>query len=121
VARSHRLQDTAQRSAAASLLDHASRIEPQGPKLQGQIEALDSLLEKFRTPVSVTLESNNQTLVTIYQVGRIAPFITTKIDLKPGTYTLVGSRAGYRDVRLQITVGPDSGENIYDIRCEEAI
>ena len=121
MARSHRLQDTAQRSAAASLLDYARRIDPKGPKLQGQIEALDALLEKFRTPVTVTFESNNQTHVTIYHVGRISPFLTTEIALKPGTYTVVGSRAGYRDVRLQITVGPDSGDNRYDIRCEEPI
>jgi tetratricopeptide (TPR) repeat protein len=121
VARSHRLQDTTQRSAAARLLDYARRIEPQGPKLQGQIEALDTLLEKYRTPVTVTLESNNQTRVTIYHVGRISPFFTTEIDLKPGTYTLVGSRAGYRDVRMQITVSPDTGDNRYDIRCEDAI
>ncbi|RZW19174.1 MAG: hypothetical protein EX260_08140 [Desulfobulbaceae bacterium] len=121
VARSHRLQDPDQRSAAASLLDYARRAEPQGPKLQSQIEALDSLLEKFRTPVTVTLDSNNQTQVTIYHVGRISPFFTTEIDLTPGTYTLVGSRAGYRDVRMQITVGPDTGDNRYDIRCEEAI
>jgi hypothetical protein len=71
--------------------------------------------------VIVTLESNNQTQVTIYHVGRIAPFLTTEIELKPGTYTLVGSRAGYRDVRMQITVGPDTGDKRYDIRCEEAI
>ena len=121
VARSHRLQDTSQRSAAASLLDYARRIDPKGPKLQGQIEALDALLEKFRTPVTITLESNNQTQVTIYHVGRISPFLTTEIALKPGTYTMVGSRAGYRDVRMQITVGPDTGDNRYDIRCEEAI
>jgi tetratricopeptide (TPR) repeat protein len=121
VTRSHRLQDAGQRSAAASLLDYARRIEPQGPELQAQIEALDALLEKFRTPVTVALESNNQTQVTIYHVGRIAPFLTTEIELKPGTYTLVGSRAGYRDVRMQITVGPDTGDKRYDIRCEEAI
>ena len=121
VARSHRLQDADQRSAAASLLDYARRIEPRGPKLQAQIEALDALLEEFRTPVTVTLESDNQTLVTIYHVGRIQPFITTEIDLIPGTYTLIGSRAGYRDVRMQITVGPDTGDKRYAIRCEEAI
>ena len=121
VERSHRLQDTTQRSAAASLLSFAKQIEPQGPRLRTQIEALETQLEKFSTPVTVVIESDNQTHITIYHVGRIAPFFSTKIDLQPGTYTVVGSRAGYRDVRKQIIVAPENSENRYEIRCEEAI
>ena len=121
VERSHRLQDQAQLSAAAELLDFARQVEPQGPKLRAQIATLDGLIEKYRTPVTVTLVSDNQTLVTIYRVGRISPFLSRSIELKPGTYTLVGSRAGYRDVRMQITVSPETGEHRYQIICEEAI
>ncbi len=121
VERSHRLQDAAQRSAAAGLLSFAKQIEPQGPRLRTQIDALETQLEKFSTPVTVTLESDNQTHVTIYHVGRIAPFFTREIDLHPGTYTVVGSRAGYRDVRKKITVAPENSPNRYEIRCEEAI
>lgn len=121
VERSQRLQDATQRSAAAGLLSFAKQIEPQGPRLRAQIEALETQLEKFSTPVTVTLESDNQTHITIYHVGRIAPFFTRKIDLHPGTYTVVGSRAGYRDVRKKITVAPENSDNRYEIRCEEAI
>ena len=121
VERSHRLQDDSQRAAAASLLNFAQQIEPQGPKLQSQIEALETLLDQFRTPVPVILESDNQTQVTIYHVGRMPPFFTREIHLKPGTYTVLGSRDGFRDVRREITVAPDNSEHRFDIRCEEAI
>ena len=119
--RPHRLQDTEQQSAAASLVTYARQIEPQGPKLESQIEALESLLRAVQTPVAVILESDNQTDITIYHVGRIGLFLSKEIALKPGTYTVVGSRDGYRDVRKEITVGADGSSYRYDIRCEEAI
>ena len=121
VGRPHRLQDDGQQSAAASLLAYAQQIEPRGPKLRSQIEALDSLLRTVQTPVAVIIESDNQTDITIYHVGRIGPVLTREIALKPGTYTVVGSRDGYRDVRKEITIGPAGSEYRYDIRCEEAI
>jgi tetratricopeptide (TPR) repeat protein len=116
-----RLQDEGQQSAAGSLLAYARQVEPQGPRLRAQIEALDALLKAVRTPVAVIIESDNLTDITIYHVGRIGPVFTRKIDLKPGTYTVVGSRNGYRDVRKEIIIGADSNEYRYDIRCEEAI
>ena len=116
-----RLQDEGQQSAAGSLLAYAQQVEPQGPRLRSQIEALDSLLKAVRTPVAVIIESDNLTDITIYHVGRIGPVFSRKIELKPGTYTVVGSRNGYRDVRKEIIIGADSNEYRYDIRCEEAI
>ena len=43
-------------------------------------------------------------------------------DGQPGTYTVVGSRPGYRDVRRTLTVLPGSGlAAALDIRCEEPV
>lgn len=116
-----RLQDEGQQSAAGSLLAYAQQVEPQGPRLRSQTEALDSLLKAARTPVAVIIESDNLTDITIYHVGRIGPVLSREIALKPGTYTVVGSRNGYRDVRKEIIIGADGNEYRYDIRCEEAI
>ena len=116
-----RLQDEGQQSAAGSLLAYARQVEPQGTRLRSQIEALDSLLKAVRTPVAVIIESDNLTDITIYHVGQIGPVLSREIALKPGTYTVVGSRNGYRDVRKEITIEPDGSEYRYDIRCEEAI
>ncbi len=116
-----RLQDEGLQSAAGSLLAYARQVEPQGPRLRSQIEALDSLLKAVQTPVAVIIESDNLTDITIYHVGQIGPVLSREIALKPGTYTVVGSRNGYRDVRKEITIEPDGSEYRYDIRCEEAI
>lgn len=66
------------------------------------------------------IESDNQTEVTIYHVGRLGAFEQKQISLRPGRYTVTGSRAGYRDVRKVISLGPASTASV-SIRCEERI
>ncbi len=121
IGKPHRLQDERQQEMAQQLLAYAQQIKPQGPKLQSQIAALDTLLKKAALPVTVTLESDNQTDIAIYHVGRIGMFFSTQISLKPGTYTVVGSKIGYRDVRRTITIGSDGGDYRLVIKCEEPI
>ena len=117
----HRLQDEAQLERARQLLSYARHIDPQGPKLQSQIAALDTLLKKAARPITLTLESDNQTDIAIYHVGRIGMFFSTQVSLKPGTYTVVGSRVGYRDVRKTLTIDADGSDYRLVITCEEPI
>ena len=42
------------------------------------------------------------------------------LTLRPGTYTAVGMRNGFRDVRIQFEVKPGQ-LNAVDVRCIEAI
>jgi len=39
--------------------------------------------------------------VSIYKVGKLGNFTETELTLRPGIYVAVGSRPGYRDVRLE--------------------
>ena len=57
----------------------------------------------------------------IYHVGRIGAFFSHRIVLEPGTYVVVGSKPGYRDVRKEVTIAADGGAYRLDIRCEEPI
>lgn len=54
----------------------------------------------------VQLASDNLTDVQIYRVGRLGSFESRQIELLPGKYTAVGTRAGYRDVRREFTIIP---------------
>lgn len=117
----HRLQDKTQLTMATQLLAYAKQIAPQGPKLQSQISSLDTLLNKAATPVPVILESDNQTDIVIYHIGRIGSFFSKQINLRPGTYTVVGSKVGYRDVRKTLTIESDGSDYRLFIRCEEPI
>jgi len=109
-----------QEAARAALADAAS-IQPPGPRLREQVSRVESLLAEALRPVRVTLQSDNLTEVVLYQVGRLGTFDRFQLELRPGTYTVVGTRKGYRDVRQQFTVRPGESAGPYTIRCEEPI
>jgi tetratricopeptide (TPR) repeat protein len=106
---------------AIELLRDAARIEPKGPRLAGQIEKLDQLVKMAKTPVSITLESDNLTEVAVYKVGRLGKFHTRDLNLRPGTYTVVGTRDGYKDVRQKMVVKAGEEGLRITLKCEERI
>jgi len=79
------------------------------------------LLRIATIPVQVEFRSDNLTEVVIYKVGSLGAFQSRTIDLKPGRYVAVGSRAGYRDVRREFKVLPQGMEQPIRMSCEEPI
>jgi hypothetical protein len=69
----------------------------------------------------VELVSDSLTEVTVYRVGRLGRFERRTVELRPGTYTVVGSRAGFRDVRHEFVLRKDTKKKIVAVRCTEAI
>ena len=106
---------------ASSSLEEARETAPSGPRLETQIARLEALLKLASTPVAVVLESDAATEVMVYRVGRLGTFTRHELSLKPGTYTVVGSRPGYRDVRLQLVVTPGPPPMPLVIRCTESL
>lgn len=118
----------AQRLASDPVLDEARElaaeagsIESAGPKLRRQIELLEERIRVAATPIRVTLLSDNLTDVVVYRVGRLGRFERHDLNLRPGTYTVVGSRDGYRDVRRQLVVAAETIPEPLTVRCEEEI
>jgi hypothetical protein len=106
---------------AASCLDEALETVPSGPRLERQIARLEALLKTISTPVAVVLESDAQTEIMVYRVGRLGTFTRRELNLKPGAYTVVGSRSGYRDIRLQLIVTPGTPPKPLVVRCTEGL
>jgi tetratricopeptide (TPR) repeat protein len=104
---------------AQAILARAEALEPRGRTLAGQIEDARSILDTYANPVPVLLRSDNRTQVTLSTVGALGSFNEKHLDLRPGAYTVIGSRDGCRDVREQIVVRPNM--NPVDIRCIEAL
>ena len=102
---------------AQDILETAESLESRGPKLAGQIDRVRELLATYGTPVAVTFRSDNQTEVTVSTIGRLGTFSEKELSLRPGAYTVIGSRDGCRDVRASILVRPDMQP--IEIRCEE--
>src|SRR3569833_3417638 len=55
-------------------------------------------------PVRLSLVSDNATAVAIPSIGQFGTFAKRKNKLKPGRYTVIGTRDGYREVYRDITV-----------------
>jgi eukaryotic-like serine/threonine-protein kinase len=116
-----RLFGTAVRASARSTMERASKLQPAGPVLKDQLARLNVWVARAEAPVSVTLQSDGVTNVTLYRVGELGAFDTHTVMLKPGDYTVVGTRPGYRDARRQFSVAPEHAVTGIDIRCEEKI
>jgi tetratricopeptide (TPR) repeat protein len=121
LAHPHRLSTEEVFEEALELLVRASDVEPAGPKHRQQVEALDKLVEETGTPVPVVLTSDALTEVTVYRVGRMGAFERRELSLRPGAYTVVGTRPGYRDVRLTLEIRPGERGASLDVRCGEPI
>jgi tetratricopeptide (TPR) repeat protein len=104
------LDSDAQLENAGRLLQEIRTAPPAGARLRAEADKLAALVQAAKTPVRVTIDSDSLTEVSVYRVGRLGRFGTRELSLRPGTYTVAGSRDGYRDERLELVVrpGPES-------------
>ena len=115
-----RLVDARALGAAETLWADGQTLSPRGPLLEQQLSELAALLNRAKTPVAVTLTSDALTDVTLLRVKRLGAFDATNLTLRPGSYTALGVRNGFRDVRVNFDIKPDS-QPVIDVRCQEAI
>lgn len=117
-----RLAAPSVRAEANSLIGRAQAITTAGPVLRSQVSRLQILLPEFDKPVRLELVSDNATQVAIQRVGDFGAFARREIELKPGKYTVVGKRQGFRDVRRDITIAPGSDQlQTISVSCVEPI
>jgi tetratricopeptide (TPR) repeat protein len=91
---------------AVRLLQDIQAAPPAGARFAAEAEKLKALVHTAKTPVRITIESDNLTEVSVYRVGKLGRFGARDLSLRPGTYIMVGSRDGYRDERLELVVKP---------------
>ena len=109
------------RAEAARLLAQARAVADAGPLLRSQAAKVESQLPLYEKPVRVSLESDGLTSIAIQRVGTLGSFARQEVELKPGRYVVVGTRAGYRDVRREIMVAPGQALQPVQVRCVEPI
>lgn len=106
---------------AGELIKTAATAPADEPKLAGKIARLRKLVNEAQTPLAVSLRSDGETRVVIYHIGDLGQFESRQMQLRPGDYTVVGSRPGYRDVRKLLNVRPGRPVATLMIRCEEPV
>ncbi len=113
----NRLSDDNKMAQAQKLLTEAAALPSGGPAWDAQLATASDLLRAYQKPVAVTLTSDNATEVVVYKVGRLGRFAKHELELRPGAYTIVGSRNGCRDVRKEVVVAAQMPP--IEIRCEQ--
>jgi tetratricopeptide (TPR) repeat protein len=103
------------------VLTDAGRLPNIGPRLQNQLQQVAGFVERARIPVSVQLQSDGMTQVTLFRIGALGQFTSQTLTLVPGEYTAVGVRPGYRDVRQEFVVGLDGQALSITVACTETI
>ena len=119
--RPDRLSSPGVRADARALLETARAQSPQGAVIRSQIARLEILLPGFDKPVRLSLLSDNSTQVVISSIGSFGSFARRDIELRPGKYTVVGTRYGFRDVRREITVAPGQDAQTIKVTCSDPI
>jgi eukaryotic-like serine/threonine-protein kinase len=148
--RPERLASQSVRNQARALMETANEQSPSGPVLRSQIARLQILLPDYdgsarsdssaRTdsawrsdavarpvvaemdkPVRLSLVSDNATAVAIPSIGQFGTFSKRDIQLKPGRYTVIGTRDGYREVRRDVTISPGQESQTISVSCSDPI
>lgn len=104
------------RTQAAQLLQQAQQVSSPGPVLRLQLARVMALLPEFERPVHLALLSDNLTDVSVPGLGDFGSFLRHDIELRPGRYTVIGTREGYREVRREITVSPGQSQTV-NVTC----
>ena len=106
---------------ATSVYRNALKTKPPKKHLLEQLDRVKTTLTQARIPVSLLIESDNNTKVTLYKVGLLGQFDTKKLHLNPGSYTIIGSRDGYQDVRHQFTLNANTPTTTIVVRCNQRV
>tara|TARA_R110000824_G_scaffold336_5_gene2065 strand:- start:19778 stop:21292 length:1515 start_codon:yes stop_codon:yes gene_type:complete len=117
----YRLSDEQVYQQTITVYNDALTLVEENTRLYNQLVTLRSFLDKARVPVAVTLTSDGLTNVTVYRVNELGMFNSQTLSLIPGTYTAVGIRPGYRDVREEFTVPFDGEAPHVTVICNEPV
>ena len=106
---------------ALALKDEIDALGSAGPKFKEKTGRFSQLLSQAQIPVTVIIQSDDLTEVAIYRVGKLGRFVERRLDVRPGTYTVVGSRDGYQDVRHKLVVKSGQSSVQITVICEKKI
>ena len=121
LAQPDRLQSPEPLAHARQVITTIAGVENAGPKLSAKSQRLGALIASANEPQPVILRSDQKTSVVVHRVARFGRFKERRLTLRPGTYTAIGSRPGYRDVWVRFSVRPSRDGTVVVVQCEERI
>ncbi|MFL6871573.1 MAG: hypothetical protein ACJ0RG_05900 [Candidatus Azotimanducaceae bacterium] len=119
LAQPQRLSEPRLFNAAERALANAELLASKPPNFTDAIAQVAKILEQYRKPVLVSFISDNTIDINLSNVGNLGRFSQRSLTLRPGTYTVRGSKNGCRDIYTNITVLPNM--NPVEIFCTERL
>jgi hypothetical protein len=86
-----------------------------------KIGLLEGILEEQSKPQTVKIISDGQTDIEIHKVGKFNPARQLELDLRPGEYTIIGSRLMYRDVRYTLNIEVGEQTESLEVICRDKL
>lgn len=120
IARPERLADDNIREAATNAVQNAFAPSLLSPSLQLQIEQAANAIDKYNSPVDITIKSDGKTYIIVIGIGHVGEHKEKVISLTAGTYVLQAKREGYKNKRLEFSVKANTPISLQLI-CDEKI
>ena len=121
IASPHRLSsDNVAKSAQDFLWEEAEAAKFSG-LLSTKMAKLEELVVSYEIEVSVRLVSDELTFISIRGLGTVGKISEQVIQLRPGKYTLEGSREGFRSKLFKFEIKPGSKLFSIEMYCDERI
>jgi hypothetical protein len=109
------------RQMARVWLEQAAQQPAPNARLKQQALGVARLVAAAERPVRLVIQSDGETQLTVLRLKRLGGIAETTLDVLPGKVVVVGTRPGYRDVRREVDVLPDTTPAPLVVRCEERI
>ena len=107
------------RAETRALIDETRSAEAVGQRIHGKGRQLEAEFGKWTVPVAVTIRSDEKTDIRIRPGRKLGLLRETRLQVYPGTYTLVGRRQGYREKKVEISILPGGDAVVVDLICDE--
>lgn len=91
------------------------------PLLTLKMVTAEKVIKDASVLVNVTIQSDNLTDIAVYKIGQFGKLMEKKLTLRPGNYTIVGSREGYRDIRKNVKISASDHSKVIIVECRETI
>ena len=107
------------RAETRALIDETRDAGVVGQRIHGKGLRLEEEFGKWTVPVAVTIRSDDKTDILVRPGRKLGKLRETRLQVFPGTYTLIGRRSGYREKRVEFSIAPGGAPVVVEMICDE--
>jgi hypothetical protein len=116
-----RLASEAVAQKATELASKAQDLAELSPSLSRQSDKAADLIKSYGQKVPIQIRSDGLTQISVRGVGQVGATTDRTIQLRPGSYTFEGVRAGFRSKLIQVDILPGIEGLVVEIYPNEPV